>query len=76
MAPNTCCEGKLHSVHCWWVVHNDDGRDQATGDPYIDYPEDYVCNLCHQSKDERLVPDREWGVVHYVCQQGISTVGS
>lgn len=31
--PNTCCEGKLHSIHCWWVVHNDDGRDQATGDP-------------------------------------------
>lgn len=30
------CEGALHYTNCWWCVYNDDGRDQATGDPEID----------------------------------------
>ncbi len=34
------CEGPLHYTSCWWCVYNDDGRNQATGDPAIDYPEE------------------------------------
>jgi len=33
------CEGPLHFTTCWWCTSHDDGRDQATGDPAIDYPE-------------------------------------
>lgn len=43
--PSGCdCEGTLHYTSCWWVVYNDDGRDQATGDPEIDYP--HECEFC------------------------------
>ena len=39
--PTGCdCEGPLHYTTCWWCVSNDDGRDQATGDPRIDNQED------------------------------------
>lgn len=36
MKHNDCCEGPLHSVHCWWCVYNDDGRPQSTGDAEVD----------------------------------------